>query len=309
MFHPLSLRTSGDQRADGRYEYARAAFDEKDFAAAADLARQVLDRAPDFPAAHALLGRAMAALDERDGAVDALRRALALAPEDELGVRLDLARLGALPAESAITDAYVRALFDNYAPRFDRHLTETLGYTGPEAVMAALVRANGQGPLHFGTVLDLGCGTGLMARALLGGFTAIAGVDLSPLMLDRARRTGLYDSLHEGHLTPFLTEWAAASVDLVVAADVLIYLSSLDAVFAGACRVLKPGGLFAYTVQAHPGEGVILGSDGRYAHSRTALAALAAEHGFQTLIFDAVSVRQDRDQAVPGYLAVLRRPD
>ncbi|MFL5022744.1 MAG: tetratricopeptide repeat protein, partial [Microvirga sp.] len=68
-------RSSGDFRADRRYEYARAAFDERDFEAAADLARQVLELAPGFAAAHALLGRSLAEQGAREEAVDALRQA------------------------------------------------------------------------------------------------------------------------------------------------------------------------------------------------------------------------------------------
>ena len=76
------------------------------------------------PPAHALLGRAEAASARAEAAVAALREALALEPDDALGVRLDLARLGAIAPEAAITDGYVRALFDDYAPQFERHLVE-----------------------------------------------------------------------------------------------------------------------------------------------------------------------------------------
>ena len=88
-----------------------------------------------------MLGRSAAELGLRDEAVTALRQALALEPEDALGVRLDLARLGALAPEEAITDGYVRALFDDYAPKFDRHLTGSLAYRGPELIADALRRA------------------------------------------------------------------------------------------------------------------------------------------------------------------------
>lgn len=305
MSHSVSLRTSGDARADGRYEYARAAFAEKDFVAAVDLAQQVLERAHDFAAAHALKGRALAALHQPGEAINALHQALALAPEDELGVRLDLARLGALDPQAAITDAYVRALFDNYAPRFDRHLTDGLGYCGPERVMDALQRAGA--PSRFARVIDLGCGTGLMAKALAGRYDAIEGVDLSGRMLEQARKAGLYTALHEGHLTSFLSEQGERTADLVVAADVLIYLSALDEVFAQSRRVLREGGLLAYTVQAHSGTGVILGADGRYAHSSDALSRLADDAGLTSLLFEEVSVRRDRDEPVPGFIAVLQR--
>src|SRR5919112_3400920 len=98
-----TIRSSGDLLADRRYGYADAAFVDRDFAAAADLAEQAIELAPSYAPAHALLGRARAALGDDTGGAEALTRALALDPEDALGVRLDLARLGALPPESAIT--------------------------------------------------------------------------------------------------------------------------------------------------------------------------------------------------------------
>jgi predicted TPR repeat methyltransferase len=302
-------RSSGDLLADRRYEYARAAFDEKDFEAAADLARQVLELAPDFAAAHALLGRAVAERGGREEAVGALRRALELEPDDALGVRLDLARLGALPPDEAISDGYVRALFDEYAPSFDRHLTGNLAYCGPDLIADALRRACSERlrPYGFGLTLDLGCGTGLMAWALEGRCERIEGVDLSPLMLEKARQTKLYEGLHEGELVSFLSGCTDAEADLVLAADVFVYMAALDAAFREAHRVLKRGGLFAFTVQAHDGEGYVLGADSRYAHSEAYLRSLAAKTGFTVVLLEKVSTREDRGQPVPGLLAVLER--
>jgi predicted TPR repeat methyltransferase len=304
-----SFRSSGDFRADRRYEYASAAFDEQDFEAAADLARQVLELAPDFAPAHALLGRAATELGVRDEAVRALRRALELEPDDVLGVSLDLARLGALPPDEAMTDSYVRALFDDYAPKFDRHLTRSLAYRGPELIVDALRRACSKRIRddRFGTVLDLGCGTGLMGQALDGASASLVGVDLSPRMLEKAAKTKLYGELHEGDLVSFLKGRAGGEADLVVAADVFVYMAALDEVFGEVHRVLKREGLFAFTVQAHEGEGFVLGQDARYAHGENYLRTLADGSGFATVILERVSTREDRGKPVPGFLAVLQR--
>lgn len=304
-----TARSTGDFRADRRYEYARAAFDERDFEAAADLARQVLELAPDFAAAQAMLGRSLAELGVREEAVGALRKALALEPADELGVRLDLARLGALPPDEAITEGYVRALFDDYAPKFDRHLTKNLAYRGPDLIADALRRACSEQTrdYRFGLTLDLGCGTGLMAQALDGVCASIEGVDLSPGMLEKAEKTGLYEALHEGELVSFLSDRATAEADLVVAADVFVYMAALDAAFRETHRVLERGGLFAFTVQAHEGEGFILGEDARYAHSETYVRELAEAVGFTVVIFERVSTREDRGVPVPGFLCVMQR--
>lgn len=304
-----TFRSSGDLIADRRYDYASAAFEERDFEAAADLARQVLELAPGFAAAHALLGRAAAELGLREEAIGALRRALEIEPEDALGVRLDLAKLGALPPDDAITDGYVRALFDDYAPKFDRHLTKSLAYRGPELIADALRRACSKRlrDYRFGLTLDLGCGTGLMAQALVGLCSSIEGVDLSPRMLEKAERTKLYAALHEGGLVGFLKERKAGEADLVVAADVFVYMAGLEAAFQEAHRVLKREGLFAFTVQAHEGEGFILGDDARYAHGEAYLRSLADTAGFSIVLLEKVSTREDRGKPVPGLLAVMQR--
>jgi len=241
--------------------------------------------------------------------VEALRQALTLEPEDALGVRVDLARLGALAPGEAITDGYVRALFDDYAPKFDRHLTRGLAYRGPELIADALRRACSKQlrDFRFGPALDLGCGTGLMAQALDGLCSSVEGVDLSPRMLERARRTRLYDALHEGELVSFLKERRTGEADLVVAADVFVYMAALDGAFREARRVLRREGLFAFTVQAHDGEGFILGADARYAHGEAYLRALAQATGFTIVILEQVSTREDRSVPVPGFLAVLQR--
>lgn len=304
-----TFRSSGDLIADRRYDYASAAFEEKDFEAAADLARQVLELAPDFAAAHALLGRSAAALGLQEEAVRALSHALELEPDDALGVRLDLAKLGALAADEAITDGYVKALFDDYAPKFDRHLTKSLAYRGPELIADALRRACSKQvrDYRFGLTLDLGCGTGLMAQALDGICASIEGVDLSARMLEKAERTKLYAALHEGELVAFLKGRTEAKADLVVAADVFVYMAGLDAAFAEARRVLKREGLFTFTVQAHEGQGFILGEDARYAHGEAYLRRLAEMQGFTIVIFERVSTREDRGVPVPGFLVVLVR--
>jgi predicted TPR repeat methyltransferase len=306
---PALLRSSGDLLADRRFGHAQAAFEAGDHAAAADLAAQVLELVPRFAPAHALLGRARLALGEPEAAIAALRLALAIEPDDALGVGLDLARLGALAAEAAIAPAYVRALFDEYAPRFDKHLVRNLDYRGPELIAAALRRTcalRGRA-FRFRRVLDLGCGTGLAATALAGRAETVEGVDLSPRMLAKAKKTHLYDRLHEGDLVGFLDRCEEGSADLLVAVDVFVYMASLAPAFRAARRVLARDGLFAFSVQAHDGDGFALGDDGRYAHGEAYLRRLAGEGGLAVALLEEASTRQDRGEDVPGLVAVLAK--
>jgi predicted TPR repeat methyltransferase len=301
--------TSGDAIADRRFAYAAAAFVEADWAAAVDMATQTLELVPSFAPAYALLGRAQAALGRREEAIAAFNEALAVDPDDQLGVRIDLAKLGAADPATALSDAYVRTLFDHYAGSFDSHLTTALAYRGPQVVRDAVQAAcDALGrPMRFAHAIDLGCGTGLMGVAMDGVCEALTGVDLSPAMLEAAARTGRYGALKEANLIDALEAEQPASADLLLAADVLVYVGDLFPAMREAARALKPGGLFAFTVQAHAGHGFALGVDSRFAHSEEYLVAVADECGFDVAHLASVSTRQERGLDVPGFVLVLAR--
>ena len=302
-------RTSNDVLADRRFAYAQGAFDDGDMAAAADLAGQVLELQPDFVPALVLLGRARMALGEEEAALAPLRRALALEPEDALGAGIVLARLGEVAVEQAVAPAYVRALFDEYAPRFDRHLLRDLNYRAPALIADRLRRVLGRTgrPFRFARGLDLGCGTGLMGVALEGACTRLDGVDLSPRMLERARETGAYRVLEEGDLLDCLARQETGAIDLVTAADVFVYVASLAPILAASRRILARGGLMGFTVQAHDGQGVVLGEDQRYAHAEAYLHEAAAEAGLSVARLEPASPRQGRGGAGRGLVVVLER--
>ena len=95
-----------------------------------------------------------------------------------------------------------------------------------------------------------------------------------------------------------------AEADLVTAADVFVYIADFSQVLREARRVLRRGGLLAFTVQAHGGEGAILGEDGRYAHGEAYLRATAAAAGLTPVLFERVSTREERGEPVPGFLVI-----
>ena len=303
-------RTTGDAIADRRFAYAMAAFVDADWQTAVDLAGQTLELTPGFAPAHVMLGRAQAAMGHVDQAVAALSEGLALDPDDELGARIDLAKLGALNVDEAISEGYVRALFDNYAHGFEAHLKGALAYRGPALLKSAIIAACaklGREP-HFDRAIDLGCGTGLMGRELAGMVDALVGVDLSPAMVAAAGRTGVYSHLYVGNVVDFLENDGQGRADLLVAADVVVYLGDLFPLLREAAAALEPGGLFAFTVQAHRGHGFVLGVDARYAHSEEYLRTVAEVSSLDVVSFATASTRQDRGLDVPGYVMVLMRP-
>ncbi|PZO02259.1 MAG: SAM-dependent methyltransferase [Hyphomicrobiales bacterium] len=307
--------SSGDTTLDRRYAWAEAALKEGDAAACVEILDQTLAEAYHFTAAWHLYGLAQEALGRNEEAATAWRQCVSLDPNDHFGARLDLARIGAMSAEDATSETFSGTLFDAYAERFDSHLTQALHYNAPALLKSALVRIcdNADRPFRFDTVLDLGCGTGLMGEAIRAETGFLAGCDVSPRMIERARAKmrsdgqPLYDKLAVASLTAFLSSRPEACADLVLAADVFVYLGELGPAFAQTARVLKRGGLFAFTVQSHDGEGVVVGADRRFAHAEAWLRQRLGEAGLQPLLLEPASTRQDRGVAVPGLLVVAER--
>ena len=307
--------SSGDERLDRRYAWAEAALKDGDPRAAIDILDQTLAENYGFTAAWHLYGLAQEALGHNEEAATAWRQCLDLDPNDHVGAKLDLARIGALAAEQATSENFSGALFDGYAERFDSHLVGTLQYQAPAQLKNALVRHCEEAgrPLQFETAYDLGCGTGLMGEAIRAEIGFIAGCDLSPRMIAKAQvkmREGggpLYDKLATAGLTAFLASRPDASADLVIAADVFVYLGDLAPCFHQSARVLKAGGLLAFTVQSHEGEGVAVGQDRRFAHAESWLRETLAEAGLKPVLVEPRSTRIDRGQPVPGLIVVAER--
>ena len=243
------------------------------------------------------------ALREDDEAKSWFEKAYKLNPDDAF-----LRHIAGSRDVSRAADEYVRSLFDSYATHFEQSLI-SLGYRVPGLILRALERhlpgfAEGG---TIGDVLDLGCGTGLIGVALHDRLQGrLKGVDLSQNMVDQARAKGIYTELEVAELTAYLENererWRVA-----IAADVFCYFGDLAAIIVAAHRVLRPGGLFVFSVERHAGEEPWLKqATGRFAHSRRYIESLLA--GWQTLEVRDDVLRMDRGDLVHGLLVVARRP-
>ena len=250
-----------------------------------------------------LLGRVREGMGERDAAVAAYRRALALDPEDRYGAATALARLGAGAAPDKASDLFLRGLFDEYAPKFEAELVGVLSYRAPALLADAIRAALGPGPFD---VFDMGCGTGLMGEALLPMAKSLVGADFSPRMVERARARGAYDRLEVGDAVAMLAE-SPGAYDLVTAADVLVYTGDLAPVVAAARRALRAGGGFAFTVEGGADGDWKLQANGRYTHSKAYLRRLAKAGGFEMASLAESSTRTESGQPVPSLVCVLRK--
>ena len=300
--------SSGDLTADRRFDFARDLQLKGDLAAAADLLLQATELAPNFASAWFTLGQIREQLGERDAAIAALRKACAADPDDRHGASLRLMWLGAEQLFD-MPQAYVQALFDQYAPRFEAALVDDLGYRGPALLFKAVlsVRAASRKPAFFKRAIDLGCGTGLAAAAFAKGVDHFIGIDLAPRMVERARATGLYAALEVDDMRQGLRSKADASADLILAADAMVYVADLAPLLAEAKRVLAAGGLLAFTTETHAGEGVIIGEGLRYAHSAAYVRASVEAAGLKLSLLENRSARNEDNSPVPGLVAVATR--
>ena len=246
-------------------------------------------------------GDILLAIGRRAEGVVSLRRAMACGADAER-IRFVLASSGAEAAPGRAPAGYLKDLFDNYANRFDAELIEILRYRTPEVLVPLVLRHSPLAPLD---ILDLGCGTGLCGPLMRPIARRLTGVDLSANMLAQAEERGVYSDLECIDLTDYLARCDAA-FDLVIAADVLIYLGDLGPVFGGVSCALRAGGRFAFSVEAGDAREWELAATRRYRHSRRYLERLGAEHGFEVEAMEKGVLRLEAGNPVDGHLALMR---
>jgi ubiquinone/menaquinone biosynthesis C-methylase UbiE len=196
-----------------------------------------------------------------------------------------------------------------YATRFDRHLDERPVERAMLAAFAELVRATGHP-----TVADVGCGTGATTRILRDLGLAPTGIDLSPNMIDQARRRAPDLEFSVGSMTEL--DLSDACVGGVCAWYSTIHVpdSHLPMTFGEFHRVLAPGGvaLLAFQVGDQPrhltdafGVSVDL-----VFHRRTpaAVGSALAEAGLPVYCQTVREANDDGVESTPQAFLIARKP-
>ncbi|BCM17006.1 class I SAM-dependent DNA methyltransferase [Mesorhizobium sp. J8] len=296
--------SSGDLNADRRADFAEMLLASGQPAQAAELLLGALELAPRWAAGWFRLGEMQEAAGLLDQAAQAWAMALKLEPADRLGAALKLQLIGKAPAAEAPPSAFVETLFDHYADSFEDSLVKKLGYGLPDFLARALARAR---PGRFRLALDLGCGTGLMGERLRPFVDRLEGYDISAGMLRKAKAKDIYDRLTKADLQHF--SHAGDRADLVVAADVFIYLGALDRIVGAIAGMLAEGGLFAFSLETLAGGGdFALLPSRRYAHSEAYARQLLAANGLAVLSLESMVIRYDRRDPVEGLAIVAGFP-
>ena len=218
------------------------------------------------------------------------------------------------------------------------------------AAAAAVVR-DARGGRPFSAALDAGCGTGLAGpylRPLVAG--ALIGVDISPKMLELAANlradgaaaappagleraavgaaggaapVALYDRLLAKDLLALRrddvggldAEGAHAigtgPLELVVAADVLVYFGALDELLRTFAGLSAAGASLIFSCERvaagadAPASGWRLMPSGRFAHTKAYVVAAAAASGYALRAYDEIVPRREGGVDVQGHVFVF----
>lgn len=281
---------------------------DEDYAAALELLEQTLDLVPEWPVPYFRMGELYSRMNTPEKAGDCFRRYLELDAADTLGAIIKLSLLGYTLDVKTLPAQYVETLFDQYAPRFDKALVETLDYRAPQLIMTMLQELDCQDKQNPKRILDLGCGTGLMGEAVFPYASWLDGVDISGGMVAQAAGKSVYHTLTVMDGTAYMAEKEAKSYDMVLAADVMVYIGDLAPVFNQVARILEPGGLFIFTCQKWHGEGFVLGGDHRFSHSLVYLCATVQRFGMELVRYVEQSSRKDGGKPVDGFVMAVRKP-
>lgn len=308
-----SQLSSGDVTADRRADYAKMLDEGGEFASAAELMEQALERTPGWAAGWFNLGVYREKAGNAAGAADAFEHVLPLDLDDLFGAPLMLASLGAGIVPNQPSSLYIERLFDDYAERFDHALVKKLAYSVPRK-LAALIADTPELPQHFRLTADLGCGTGLLGPEIRERTDRLEGFDLSGNMLSKAAEKQVYDLLGIADLSLppaqsglFGPSLAAHRADLITASDVLIYLGDLDSLFGLVGELAAPGAVLAFSVEdAGEGSGFRLGRSLRYAHTRAYVREVCARFGLTIRAETSTVIRLDAGLPIMGLLFVAQ---
>jgi len=128
--------------------------------------------------------------------------------------------------------------------------------TGVSEINASITKAQGFGPVHFGTAVDFGCGVGRLSQALAKHFERVVGVDISTSMINAAvglnRCPERCEYLH--NLTADLAVLADASADLVYSSITLQHMIPALAhqYIAEFFRVARSGAQVIFQLPSQP---------------------------------------------------------
>ena len=197
---------------------------------------------------------------------------------------------------------YAERLFDYYAETFDQSL-HGLQYKTPQKILMMVKEHLGNAQYK---IVDLGCGTGLVAKAFHDNIQTIVGSDLSQKMLNKASEINVYADLVKldalSHVQKLENKW-----DLAIASDVFVYIRDLHPIFM-AIKSKKNIRYFAFSVEINRvnSDDVYLQETGRYCHRVSSIERFLNEIQVEIMESKEVELRTNNGEPVKGQLLLAK---
>ena len=186
-------------------------------------------------------------------------------------------------------------------------MLKDLKYSVPEALRKALNRSM-KPQNSFMKALDLGCGTGLGGEAFVDVCSDLVGVDLSTNMIDLASEKNIYSSLYVAEVHDFLNT-CEDHFDLIIAADVFIYIGDLLPIFQGLAKISSPNAYLCFSTEKSSTSDYILRKSGRFAHGDNFIKKVCLETGWSIRTAEPAKLREERFKGIEGMLYIAVKND
>jgi len=266
--------------------------------------QKTVELKPDHTEAWYKLGDVAQSVGRRAEARIAYEKYLELEPGGDAELEQILVALrGEAPPERA-PDRCIQQIYRDFAWHYDSQMREDLQYQGPERLLDVLMPVIGE--RRDLSILDIGCGSGLAGVALRPLARHLIGVDLSPEMLELARKRNIYDKLEVAEITEWL-ENTKDSFDVIACCDCLIYFGDLGRIVSAAGKRLKKDGGFVFSMERGDVHPFKLTDTGRYAHHPDHVREAAASAGLSVAELREAFLRMEYGVEVMGLYAALTK--
>mgnify|MGYP001327751081 FL=1 len=212
--------------------------------------------------------------------------------------------LAALTGETTATAPrdYVERVFDNYASRFENSLVKDLEYKIPKSIAEIIIKDSKVELL--GSILDLGCGTGLFGLEIEQFCQNLEGIDLSEKMLREAKKKNIYKKLIREDIIVYLSK-ANLNFDYFVFVDVFIYIGDLSEILRLIKNRNKKSGKIVFSTEEYNGASYFLEKSGRYSHSKKYIESLCKKFDYKLSHFEIQNIRKEKNHFITGGLYLL----
>lgn len=191
--------------------------------------------------------------------------------------------------------SYTQTYYNAFAESYNEKMKE-LDCQVPQAIAERLPKQ------RFNRALDLGCGTGALGPFLSKHSETLIGVDMAQKMAQLAEKKGCYQKIIVSDVLDYLSR-NKQPFDLIVAADVLCYMSDLTPLFSAVHQNLTPKGSFIFTVEkSNRKEGFEINPFGRFLHTEAYLRHVLKNAGLDIQTIEEIDLRKEGSGTARGLI-------